>query len=165
MSVSCRVDKPPFMETCLVTIINVATCCKLVCWHVSNVTMPRVTDDDTHRQHTCFVLASHMSCHGILPICDQDWLPVTVSATLKMSSKIWLWHVLGWHVAKILMTFPTKAMIFIDTRCANKNIESAFVGFMRIMGLKQRAVQLLSYVASLINPSHIPITFGMEKSK
>ena len=108
MLVSCRVGKSPFLETCLVTITNVMTCRELVCWCVGNVTTPRVTEDDIHRQHTSFVLASHMSCHGFLPTRDQDWLPVMVSATLKMSSKIRLWHVSGWHVAKMLPTFPTK---------------------------------------------------------
>lgn len=110
MSVSCCLSKPQFFETCLVTITDVATCHELVCWPVGIMIMPRVTDDDIHRWHASFVLALHMSCCGILPSCDHDWLPVMVSATLKMLSELWLWHVLGSHVTKMSMTFPTTGL-------------------------------------------------------
>ena len=110
MSVLCCVDEPQFLETCLVTIANVATCHELVCWCVGNMTMSWVTDDGIHRWHASFVLALHMSCHGILPTRDHDWLPVMVSATLKMSSEIQLQHVSGWHVAKMSTTFPTTGL-------------------------------------------------------
>ena len=110
MSVSCCVDEPQFLETCLVAIVNVVTCHKLVCWCVGNMTMSWVTDDGIHRWHASFVLALHMSCHGILPTRDHDWLPVMVSTTLKMSSEIWLRHVSGWHVAKMSTTFPTTGL-------------------------------------------------------
>jgi hypothetical protein len=108
MLVSCCVRKPPFLETCLVTIANVATCHELVCWCVSDVTMPRATDEDIHCWHTGFVLALNVSCRGSSLTHDQDWLPVTELATLNMPSKIWLWQVSGWHVAEMSMTFPTK---------------------------------------------------------
>lgn len=77
---------------------------------VSNMTMPRVTEDDIYHRHARFVLALHMSCRGILPTCDHNWLPVTVSATSKMSSEIQLQHMSGWYVTKMLTTFPTKSL-------------------------------------------------------
>ena len=77
---------------------------------VSNMTVPRVTEDDIHHRHARFVLALHMSCRGILPTCDHNWLPVTVSATSKMSSEIQLQHMSGWYVTKMLTTFPTKSL-------------------------------------------------------
>ncbi len=48
MLVLCHVGMPPFLVTCLVTIADVTTCHKLVCWRFGDMTMMRIIDDDIH---------------------------------------------------------------------------------------------------------------------
>lgn len=50
--------------------------------------------------HARFALALQMSCHQILPTCDQDWIPVMVLATCGLFSKTRWQGVTGRHVSK-----------------------------------------------------------------